>query len=342
MKDPLSPVANTFRNLLLTLCVGSSLMYLSGCATTVESTMQTPARYPGAAELRRVASLGFEGHRYKHQVNAAFETMLVNHYYDGEPYFTVADRARTQELMAELKRSLGAEIDSSTAIRFGKKIGVQGIYFGDITTQNFTNRRYEGSERYCQRKEDDKCKKWGSRKVSCTERTASITLVPRLVNAETGQVVYREQHLGQASSSACRGSPQKDDQTLFTEALDIAIANIRRDISPSTSLVDVELMDKPSSLNDKDAEQFRSGLQFAKAKRMDRACEIWRSLNRRTQSGDNALLYNVAVCEELEGNLGTALELFTLVDRRLVQPDRKVSSAMRRITSTLNTKASTL
>lgn len=324
------------------LCAVVMLSNLFGCATTVQTSKQIPARYAEAAELRRVASLGFKGSHYESQVNAAFETMLVNHQYNGQPYFTVADRTRTKELMGEMKRSLSGEVDSSTAIKFGKKIGVQGIYFGDITTLDFNTHYVQSNQQYCMRQGRKKCKEWGNRPVNCSERTASITLVPRLINVETGQVVYREQYIGKASSMACPGYSSKDDQTLLTEALQFTISNIRGDIAPTTSLVSVKLMDEPSNLDAQETEQFASGLEFSKGARMDRACEIWRALNQRVTSRDNALLFNVAVCEELDGNLDQALKLYTLVDRRLTIPDTNVSQALNRITSTLNTKASAI
>ena len=94
-------------------------------------------------------------------------------------------------------------------------------------------------------------------------------------------------------------------------------------------------MEEPSSLDETATAEFERGLAFAKEQRMDRACQIWDELNARTRGADNALLYNIAVCEETEGNYEDALNLFERLDQRLMQPDKNVSTALQRLKSTL-------
>jgi hypothetical protein len=133
-------VKSSTRGIFMALALVS---HLPGCAPTVQTLTKVPPKSSEAAALQRVAVIGFQGQNAD-RVNAAFETMLVSHTYDGKPYFTVVDRARTQELMREYGRSLRGEFQPSTAAQFGKQIGAQGVYFGDIaaasmTSQNFTS-----------------------------------------------------------------------------------------------------------------------------------------------------------------------------------------------------------
>lgn len=171
--------------------------------------------------------------------------------------------------------------------------------------------------------------------VSCRERIAAITLVPRLVDVETAQVVYRSQHVGTSSDSACGGGGLAPDDTLMQQAVTQAVAKIRADVAPQAVLTSVRLMEDPSNLREHGAEEFEKGLAFAKEERMDRACQIWRQLNEKTQGIDNALVYNIAVCEEAEGDYEEALELFQQVDMRLDRPDKNVSDALARVKTTL-------
>jgi hypothetical protein len=329
---------STVRPLLggVLVCIVWLSIQLSGCANSVKTVKILPPNVPEAAEHQRVALIGFQG-KHSKEVNVAFETMLVKHRLHGRPYFTVVDRTRTRELMREYKKSLSGVIDHSTAAKFGKQIGASGVYFGDVTNYSVSSKRYKANKYYCKKYASDgkKCEQSGTRKVTCTRRTANITLVPRLIDVETSQVVYRAERTGSATSSACPGQKLKSDGQLLKEAIVKSIAQIRADIAPNAMLVRVELMDEPSQLTGADAASFNSGMDFAKAERMDRACQIWRDLNRRTQSADNALLYNVAVCEELEGNYSEALNLFEQVDQRLMQPDDNVSEALTRLRSNL-------
>lgn len=320
------------RSILVSLSIMSLLI---GCGPAVHTVAMVPPKSREAANLQRVAVLGFQGPNAE-RIDAAFETMLVNHRFVERPYFTVVDRARTQELMREYGRSLRGEIDPSTAVRFGKQIGAEGVYFGNVAVAGVDSRRYTGMEPYCTRHNSSgKCKDWGMREVSCVERTATVTLVPRLVNVETGRVVYRAERTGSASTSGCGGNTGLPDTTLMEDATTQAVAQIRADIAPNEVLTRVNLMEEPSALDEIATAEFERGLAFAKEQRMDRACSIWDGLNTRARGADNALLYNIAVCEETKGNYEQALSLFEQVDQRLLKPDDNVSEALQRLKSTL-------
>jgi curli biogenesis system outer membrane secretion channel CsgG len=310
-----------------------------GCTPTVETVAKVQPNSPEAAALRRVAVIGFVG-RNSDRINAAFETMLVNHRLDGEPYFIVVDRARTQELMREYGRSLRGEIEPSTAARFGKQTGAEGVYFGDIATAGVSNEAFTAEQSYCVQYNSSgrKCKQYSRRSVSCRKRTATVTIVPRLVNVETAQVAYRAERTGTANVSTCGSDDGQPDDALMEDAIAQAIAQIRADIAPTTKVTRVQLMEEPSKMNDTDGKEFSRGLAFAKENRMDRACEIWSDLNQRTHESDNALLYNLAVCEETEGNYEDALNFYEQVDKRLAHPDGRVSGALLRVKSTLAVK----
>lgn len=56
--------------------------------------------------------------------------------------------------------------------------------------------------------------------------------MPRLVNVETGQVVYSQEHTGTATSSYCSGDAVASNDTLLAQARDRAILEIIRDIAP--------------------------------------------------------------------------------------------------------------
>jgi curli biogenesis system outer membrane secretion channel CsgG len=193
------------------------LSHLPGCAPTVQTVTKVAPKSAEAAALQRVAVIGFNGQN-SDRVNAAFETMLVSHTYDGKPYFTVVDRARTQELMHEYGRSLRGEVQASTAAQFGKQIGAQGVYFGDIVAASITSQNFTSQESYCVRysSSGSKCKQFGTRTVACQERIASIGLIPRLVNVESGRVVYRAERKDTASALRVAVAPRDLIVTLWT------------------------------------------------------------------------------------------------------------------------------
>ena len=280
--------------------------------------------------------MGFRGPD-ANRVDAAFEAMMVSHRSGGEPYFTVVDRHETQAVMGEQARSLRGEVDPRTAAKFGKQMGAEGVYFGDVLVSDVTSRRYTSEQSYCMRYSSSgrKCRDWGKRNVSCQERTATVTLAPRLVSVDTGQVVYRSQQSGQASSSGCGESPSVPDVALVEQAMGQTMGRILAEIAPTETVTQVRLMDQPSALDPPSTKEFARGMMFANEDRMDRACQIWGDLNDAVTGADNALLFNVAVCRETRGDYAGALRAIEEVDRRLSQPDPNVTAALRRLQQSL-------
>jgi hypothetical protein len=275
--------------------------------------------------------MGFRGNNAK-EVEAAFEAVLVSHRLDGKPYFTVADRAQQKVIAREQLKTLRGDVDPSTAVSFGKQIGVKGIYFGDVKKPQITNSRYKAKRSYCKKyKSDGKCKEYGWKQVQCKRTNASITIIPRLINVETGQVAYRSEKIGRSKSSACGSDSVLPKKTLIDHAINDSITQILRDVAPKETKVKVELMDKPSVLQGHKKAEFVRGLTFSGAGRMDRGCQIWRDLNMKVRNSDPALLYNVAICAELEGDYKSALYLMEQVDRQLQQPDQRVNKALIRL-----------
>ena len=304
---------------------------LVGCASGVKTTQVIPPKVPEAAEIRRVAVMGFRGNNAK-EVETAFEAALVSHRLDGQPYFTVADREKQKEVAREHLKTLQGDVDSSTAVSFGKQIGVKGIYFGDVKKPQITNSRFNMKQSYCKRyNPDGKCKEQGWKSVSCRKTNVSITIIPRLINVETGQVAYRATKIGRSESSACGGESVLSRATLVDKAITDSLIQIIRDIAPIEVLVTVALMEEPSVLEGKKKVEFVRGLTFSEAGRMDRGCQIWRDLNMKVRNTDPALLYNVAICEELNGEYKSALYLMEQVARQLQQPDKRVNNALMRL-----------
>lgn len=223
---------------VLSIAFGAIIIAIASCTTIGETGDTLPANFPQAAKLRRVAVLEFSG-KGSDETTSALEAALVAHHVDNAPYFSVMDRARTKDLYAEVARGLRGEVAPGTAARFGKQVGVHGVFFGRVNSQDVANRNYIGKQYTCIRRSSSGCDKSGHINASCTEVTATVALMPRLVNVETGQVVYAQERTGTATSSYCSGDAVASTDTLLTQARDRAISEVIRDVAPhSKRLVD--------------------------------------------------------------------------------------------------------
>jgi hypothetical protein len=233
--------------------------------------------------------------------------------------------------MGEFARSVQGEIDPATAARFGKQIGAQAILFGRVTANGIERSYHEGSVLRCIRRNSiGLCTKFRRVEARCVHNQARFGVLTRLVNVETAQIVYSKQHAAIAQSDSCSGS-MVDDDSLMAAARHKALSEVVPDIAPTNVVLNIPLKTASSTLTGAAKSQFRGAVAFAKAGRMNRACQIWRSINNSGNTQSVATVYDLAVCAEANGKLSEALEMYETADQRLQQPDSDVDAALTRV-----------
>lgn len=155
-----------------------------------------PARVREAAKLKRVAVLGFTGNEAD-RFAATLLGELRSATYDNQPYFDVVSAEGVVATApppprpapaGRRKQAGGSRItvlpNSDTgvgkALRIGRAAHVDGVIIGDVTAaierRNFTEARSGENNT--------------SMQVQCHSATVNFTVIPKMVNVETGQVVY--------------------------------------------------------------------------------------------------------------------------------------------------------
>ena len=318
--------------------VGCSSM--SGPRTKM--TAAVPATATEAALIREVAVIPFEGARgneFTPEVVAALAGVRVN---DAQ-YFRMAERTRLDALLQEIRRSQSGLVNRDDALKLGKLLGVKGIYTGIVDNPTYQSNRRQEKRTDCAEWEGGnkilslpKCKRWVDKYVSCTTAEAVFAFTPKLVEVETGRIVYSSNVKGIASVSACdnEGLAMPSREQLIDDAKGFALSNFKKDVAPSSKTFDVALMDVADpKANELIRRKVKQGLEFAAANRMDRACEIWQEAR---QQGPTLaeVLYNLGVCAEISGHQSEALALYRQADRLLDRPDDRISAALLRVAQT--------
>lgn len=321
---------------LAVLVLGAAL---TACATKVDVVGKFAPNSGLTVEKtpRRIAVVDFNGHGGQSSA-LELEGVLAQAKFEGKPFFTIVDRARTRDLMGEFVRKARGELDPATVASLGRQVGAEGILFGEVG-KNFHSERSQHQRTECSGYNDKgKCRSWSTHKVQCTDRTASFSITPRLVNVETAQVVYASPKGATSSTSYCSGESQSvSDEQLLANARRSAMLDVRRDLAPYEMTIKVKLKEDTDGLEGAAKETFEGAIAFANAGRMDRACEMWR----RMQADGHktiAVLYDIAVCVETEGDLQKALQSYQVVDRMLVEPDSDVNDALKRVTAQIDEK----
>jgi len=321
------------------------LVFISACAPpAVKTTTLATAKYHEAAKLKEVAVLPFEGTDGM-EIAAEMEAVLASINLGDKQYFTLVDRTRLDRIISEMKLTQSALVNPDTAAQLGKMVGAKGIYTGVVTVSNINTGHFNEDRSKCiqtETKYDKKgrpyegpCIKWNNYKVHCMKRTANLSVTPKLVEVESGRVVYANNLTGTANSSACPDSstPLASPFELMQRARQIVKQKFRTDVAPHYVTFEIKLMDSTDGIGSKEAEKkFEQGINFAKNNRLDRACELWGEA-RILSPNAASILYNLGICAEVTGDLEQAYDLYKKADRLMSSPDDRVSSALYRVSS---------
>lgn len=341
------PVTTTGRRQMASSATPGLLLFavlvLGGCASVAKVEATMPAKVPEAASYRRVAVYPFEGRSgeiYRSEIEALLSGITVKQ----RRYFTVVERSRLDSVLNEQRRAGSALFDEQSAAEIGKLTGTEAIYMGSVTGENIDDQRYTKSVRRCSAYDKNgKCITWRTDSIPCTNRTATISFTVKLVEVTQGTIPYAKTLTGRSTSSACRGDGRKLDSraNLFRIARQLAYIDLRRDVAPYPVTMKITLLDDTDGIETEFARsRLSSGIEFARADRLDRACELW--LEARGQAPDSvSILYNLGVCAEATGNLKDARNLYRQADRLLSKPNKTINEALDRIDQRINSAPKT-
>lgn len=331
------------------LLLAVALFTMASCAQPVAIKINffEPAKYHEASKLREIAVLPFDGTDGA-GFAAEIEGLISSVNIGEKRYFTLVDRMKLDRIISEMKFSQSALVDPANAANLGKMVGAKGIYTGVVTASNASDNLYTEDRTRCVQHEikydkkgrpyEGKCLRYERYKVKCIERIAIFSFVPKLIEVETGRVVYANTISQTAKASACEDSmkPLPSAVELIAKAKQSAKEIFRRDITPHYVTLEVKLMDAKDGITSNQAEEkLKQGIDFAKVNRMDRACELWAEA-RILSPNAPSILYNLGICAEVAGDLQQAYDLYRKADRLLSKPDDNINMAISRVLETMH------
>jgi tetratricopeptide (TPR) repeat protein len=310
--------------------------------------MIQPAENHQASMTKVVAILPFDGNSGA-EFAAELEGVLGSVNIDEKQYFTLVERTAIDKVMSELKLSHSGMVDENTAAKIGKMLGAKGIYTGRVTLFRATDSRYTESRQECARHQivyDDKgnahegnCIHWRNYNVDCTKRVANFACSPKLIEVDTGKIIYSRNLSGSADSSGCEDKkpPQTEDE-LLAAAKKIVLNQFRKDVAPYYVTQQVTLMDSTDGISSSEAkDKLKKGIDFAKNNRLDRSCELWGEA-RIISPNSPSILFDLGVCAESRGDLDAALSLYKEADKLIGKPDDNISLALSRVSEQIKSR----
>ncbi len=308
----------------------------------IDYVAQVEPRYPGLAALGPTAVAGFTGNDGK-AFAAALRGELQSAEVDSRAYYTVRNLDDTH-----------GPIDTPvTAVHAGAAGGVTTVFTG-VADLTIVTTDYKQDRKQCTESGILHCAKNETVAVPCTRYNGTYVVTPSVYRVADSKLFYTETVTVQADFSTCaeaaavsgldkvlaamtaaakKDVPVTSREQLVARLRTNAADEVRSHLTPTTKKIKVVFKDTARDLAKADQDSFRSAAQFARAKRLDRACGIFETLETPDKANNVALLYNLGVCQEaLEPDRpADALKYYNKADQRTTTPDRLVSDAVLRM-----------
>ena len=303
-----------------------------GCATSIRTSVLAPARAHDAAKFTRAAVLPFSGPEGK-LISNNIEALMASVQVHGRSFYNIVERAEIEKVAKENKFQMSDLVNQATAQSLGKLLGAQAIVVGSVSRYATEDKHYKEGRSKCVSKDKKGNCKWRDFTVSCRQRTATIQFTPKIINVETGSIAASEIISGQASHSACSdsGTPLKGNNELLDLAMKSALEQYRTFVAPHQTNVKITLITSDNSkMNSQAKDAVKDGVTWAKADRLDRACECWNRAALYHKKG-YAIPYLIGVCYETKGELQKAQHYYKIADEEATEPVEELSAALERV-----------
>jgi hypothetical protein len=292
----------------------SMLLVLVGCKSTpvFDKPILMQAKEKGLANSKRIAVVsvvdGNRNRNYASNIHSKFESFLTGIKVDNAYRFTMVDRSTIQNVMKEQRFSSEDLFDGSTASELGNLLGADTLMHASFSAPAVSRQKFTSSESYCARKEDDKCKDWKSKKISCDRKTVTIEFTPKATYVASGQIIYSKSYSSTQTSDRCPN--QRDvsllaDEALIGNALNSIFATMRRDVAAYPLVLKLQLIDDDDGMSESSAQSFGMAMEFANQGLLDRACSRLSMMASSVQDSP-ATMYNLGVCSEIAGQADAA------------------------------------
>jgi hypothetical protein len=332
----------TFSRLAFPLALASWTL-ISCSAPVLKTEVLAPARSSEASKIREIAVLPFDGPNGK-EMSADLGATLAGVTLEDKSYFILADPARVEKILKEQGVSQVGTMGESAVAQVGKLLGAKGVYTGVVTAMAVKNSSFTEVRRVClqsrsttqtvSKSPEENCINWNKYSVDCLKKEGIVSFTARLINVETGKVVYQTNVSEDAGSSICQDSKTKppSEMDLILRAKDRAKLTFRKEVAPFFIVFDIPLMESKEGLTSKEAEQkLEQGLESVKRGRLDQACELWEA-GSRTSPQSPSLIYNLGTCAEAREDWKTSSDLYKKAQQALGKPDDRITWGLERVT----------
>jgi len=332
----------------------TAILLASCAAPTIKQRVLMPANAQGMQNSRTIAVVNFHGDE-NNEFSSQLETFFTNLRVQHKPYFKVVDRSAIDSILMEQKIHVdNGLLRGRGAVQLGKLSGADTIISGFVKWPRFTDKHFREQRSRCLKYEGKtsitplkvkfrKCLKKQKYKVSCHKVRGQFNFTMKVVSIQTGEIVFTKNYKSNTDNKYCEDNKYAKEDTDKLEKLMIskAIAQMRRDVAPYSTVLSIKLMKKDDSRlssNERAQQLLISGIKFAKDGRIDRACTQFENASK-SFSYSPAIHHNLGVCAEVKSDFPLALRMYKKADGLSQRSEKLINAALMRVARRENQEA---
>lgn len=318
-------------------------VFTTGCVQKVKMKVLEPAEVARVANTKVIAVTDFKKD-YGVGLSGKIETEISKQILDGKPYFTAVDRKAINNVVREQRFQSSGLLNEETAVQLGKLIGAQALISGEITSTSSSDTHYR-EQRTKYRNPLKPLETAYTVNVYCKKRVIGMGATIKIVDVKRGDIVYADNLTQNKTYKHCND----DSNPLPSKAQGIEqIANIIAKsfvfkLAPHYVYISVDLIeDIEFDTADANKKGLEGALEWIKAQRYDKASEILEKLNGALQGKSYAVIYDLGVVTEAQGQLEEAQKLYKEADALTMAPVEAINNSLTRIAQTIEKRKKAL
>ena len=318
-------------------------VFTTGCVQKVKMKVLEPAEVARVATTKVIAVTDFKKDYYV-GLSGKIETEISKQILDGKPYFTAVDRKAINKIIREQRFQSSGLMNEDTSVQLGKLIGAQALISGEITSQTSSNSYYkENRTKY--RNPLKPVQTAYTITVNCQKRVIGMGATIKIVDVKRGDIVYADNLSETKTYKHCNDDSRvlPSQRQGVQQIADSIAKNFVFKLAPHYVYISVDLIeDIEFDTTDANIKGLESALNWIKSERYDKAAVILEKLNGTLQGKSYAVIYDMGVVTEAQGQLEEAQKLYKEADALTMAPVEAINNSLTRIAQTIEKRKKAL
>lgn len=286
--------------------IGAIGFLFTGCGNKqIQINAVAPASVPKALNYKDIAVLPIK--RDNVGLTSILEQKLMNKEYKGNKIFHIVSRAEIKDILAEQEFSNSGAVNEEERIKMGNISGVDALIIGTVNDASESDLHTYKTKVVCS---GEKCEKTVRVRISCINRTISLSSTLKMVDAKTGDLIVSKTFPESYIQRVCEDSYYSFPDTTVTlnRLAELSAERFVSLISPTSYKLTVAVVEEEPKIDLTSEEEKIAERAINRLDKKDYfgAEKLFKQLNSMTSYKSYIASFDLGVIEEAKGNYDKA------------------------------------